>query len=127
MPRKPIVSLTKPVNTPPSRGLIDLAKTPDPRRPAHPRNHPPSPRGQVATRVRRYTHALTPKTRTSPAHNTATVVPSHQQLTRWHITQIDTEPMTSEQHDLAVTALTTLITQWNNRHEKTQQAHAKVA
>ncbi|WP_225724675.1 MULTISPECIES: hypothetical protein [unclassified Nocardia] len=43
-----------------------------------------------------------------PARNRA-----HQ---RWHIDRIDTEPLTTTQHDHAVTLLADLITAWTHRH-----------
>ncbi|WP_040812063.1 hypothetical protein [Nocardia concava] len=35
---------------------------------------------------------------------------------RWHIERIDTEPLTTTQHDTAVTLLADLITAWTHRH-----------
>ncbi|GAB4588213.1 hypothetical protein [Nocardia sp. IFM 10818] len=35
---------------------------------------------------------------------------------RWHIDRIDTEPLTTPQHDHAVTLLADLITAWTHRH-----------
>ncbi|WP_433591349.1 hypothetical protein [Nocardia sp. CA-145437] len=35
---------------------------------------------------------------------------------RWHIERIDTEPLTTTQHDYAVTLLADLITAWTHRH-----------
>jgi hypothetical protein len=45
----------------------------------------------------------------------------------WRVERIDTEPMTTQQYDVAVTALATLITQWRNDHENTKEARDKAA
>jgi len=45
----------------------------------------------------------------------------------WRVERIDTEPMTAQQYDLAVTILATLITQWHNNQENTKEAHKKAA
>lgn len=45
----------------------------------------------------------------------------------WRVERIDTEPMTTQQYDLAVTTLATLITQWRNNQENTKEGHEKAA
>ncbi|TKG66275.1 hypothetical protein [Prauserella endophytica] len=45
----------------------------------------------------------------------------------WRVERIDTEPMTTQQYDLAVTTLATLITQWRNTQENTKEGHEKAA
>ncbi|MGH3751171.1 MAG: hypothetical protein ACRDRP_00465 [Pseudonocardiaceae bacterium] len=45
----------------------------------------------------------------------------------WHVERIDTEPMTAQQYDLAVTTLATLISQWRNNQENTKAARKKAA
>lgn len=45
----------------------------------------------------------------------------------WIVERIDTEPMTTQQYDLAVTTLATLITQWHTSQENTKEAHKKAA
>ena len=45
----------------------------------------------------------------------------------WRVERIDTEPMTTQQYDLAVTTLATLITQWRNNQENTTAGHEKSA
>lgn len=45
----------------------------------------------------------------------------------WRVERIDTEPMTTQQYDLAVTTLATLITQWRNNQENTKEGHEKSA
>ncbi|MEY7972298.1 hypothetical protein AB8O38_09895 [Saccharomonospora xinjiangensis] len=44
----------------------------------------------------------------------------------WRVERIDTEPMTIQQYDLAVTTLATLISQWHNQ-ENTKEGHEKAA
>lgn len=44
----------------------------------------------------------------------------------WRLERIDTEPMTTQQYDLAVTTLATLISQWRNQ-ENTKEGHEKAA
>ncbi len=46
---------------------------------------------------------------------------------RWRVERIDTEPMTTQQYDLAVTTLATLISQWRNKQENTKETHEKAA
>jgi hypothetical protein len=41
----------------------------------------------------------------------------------WRVDRIDTEPMTRQQHDAAVTALAALINQWLTKRDNTNQAH----
>ena len=43
---------------------------------------------------------------------------------KWHVERIDTEPMTAQQPDLAVTTLATLITQWNNNNANNANTNA---
>ncbi|MBV9447540.1 MAG: hypothetical protein JO345_16780 [Streptosporangiaceae bacterium] len=45
----------------------------------------------------------------------------------WRVERIDTELMTTQQYDLAVTTLATLITQWRNNQEKAKENQEKVA
>jgi hypothetical protein len=45
----------------------------------------------------------------------------------WHVERIDTEPMTAQQYDQAVTTLAALITQWNNNHGNADEPHEKAA
>lgn len=45
----------------------------------------------------------------------------------WHVERIDTEPMTAQQYDLAVTTLATLTTQWSHNQENPKEAHGKAA
>lgn len=45
----------------------------------------------------------------------------------WRVERIDTEPMTAQQYDLAVTTLATLITQWRNNQENVKEAQEKAA
>jgi len=45
----------------------------------------------------------------------------------WRVERIDTEPMTAQQYDLAVTTLATLITQWRNNPKNTTGGHEKTA
>jgi hypothetical protein len=45
----------------------------------------------------------------------------------WHVERIDTEPMTAQQYDLAVTALATLIGQWRTNQENAKKARKKAA
>jgi hypothetical protein len=46
---------------------------------------------------------------------------------RWRVVRIDTEPMTAQHYDQAVTTLAALITQWKHNHENTNEAHKKAA
>ena len=41
----------------------------------------------------------------------------------WRVEGIDTEPMTRQQHDAAVTALASLINEWLDKRNSTNQAH----
>lgn len=43
----------------------------------------------------------------------------------WHVERIDTELMTAQQYDLAVTTLATLITQWRTSQENAKEARKK--
>lgn len=45
----------------------------------------------------------------------------------WRVERIDTEPMTTQQYDLAVTTLATLISQWRNNEENAKEARKKAA
>lgn len=45
----------------------------------------------------------------------------------WRVERIDTEPMTAQQYDLAVTTLATLISQWRTSQENTKEARKKAA
>lgn len=45
----------------------------------------------------------------------------------WRVERIDTEPMTAQQYNLAVTTLATLITQWRNNQETAKEGHEKAA
>ena len=45
----------------------------------------------------------------------------------WRVERIDTEPMTAQQYDLAVTTLATLISQWRTGQENTKEARKKAA
>lgn len=45
----------------------------------------------------------------------------------WRVERIDTEPMTTQQYDLAVTTLATLITQSRNNQENTKEDPGKAA
>ena len=41
----------------------------------------------------------------------------------WRVERIDTEPMTSEQYDVAVTALAALIAEWEQEQNNPKKAH----
>jgi hypothetical protein len=41
----------------------------------------------------------------------------------WRVVGIDTEPMTRQQHDAAVTALAALINEWLDKRNTTNDAH----
>ncbi|GAA5115346.1 hypothetical protein [Haloechinothrix salitolerans] len=45
----------------------------------------------------------------------------------WRVERIDTEPMTAQQYDLAVTTLATLIGQWRNNQENRKEGNEKAA
>jgi hypothetical protein len=45
----------------------------------------------------------------------------------WYVERIDTEPMTAQQYDLAVTALATLIGQWRNKQKNAKGAREEAA
>lgn len=45
----------------------------------------------------------------------------------WRVERIDTEPMTAQQYDLAVTTLATLITQWRASQENAKEGNEKAA
>ena len=45
----------------------------------------------------------------------------------WRVERIDTEPMTTEQYDRAVTMLAALITQWQDKHTKQHHTRNKAA
>jgi hypothetical protein len=40
---------------------------------------------------------------------------------RWKVARVDTEPMTTEHYDQAVTALAALIAQWKHHQERTTE------
>jgi hypothetical protein len=65
---------------------------------------------------------LIPFPRTSPEHDDAWSDPW---ITGrdWRVEGIDTEPMTRQQHDAAVTALAALINEWRDKRNTTNQAH----
>jgi hypothetical protein len=46
---------------------------------------------------------------------------------RWRVERIDTEPMTAQQYDRAVTTLATLINQWQRNHENVNGTHEEAA
>ncbi len=46
---------------------------------------------------------------------------------RWQVERIDTEPMTAQQYDRAVTTLATLITQWQRTQENVNEPHEEAA
>jgi hypothetical protein len=46
---------------------------------------------------------------------------------RWRVERIDTEPMTAQQYDRAVTTLATLITQWQRNQENVNEPHEEAA
>ena len=45
----------------------------------------------------------------------------------WRVERIDTEPMTAQQYDQAVTTLAALISQWNNNCGNADEPHEKAA
>jgi len=45
----------------------------------------------------------------------------------WRVERIDTEPMTAQQYDQAVTTLAALISQWNNNHGNADETGKKAA
>jgi hypothetical protein len=45
----------------------------------------------------------------------------------WRVEQIDTEPMTPQQYDLAVTPLATLIAEWSAKQENPKEDNEKAA
>ncbi|GAA5161845.1 hypothetical protein [Amycolatopsis dongchuanensis] len=45
----------------------------------------------------------------------------------WRVERIDTEPITAQQYDLAVTTLATLIGQWRNNYENPGEGNEKAA
>ena len=45
----------------------------------------------------------------------------------WHVERIDTEPMTAQQHDQAVTVLAALIAQWRRHPERVNKTRKKAA
>jgi hypothetical protein len=45
----------------------------------------------------------------------------------WRVERIDTEPITAQQYDQAVTTLAALIAQWNNNHGNTDETGEKAA
>lgn len=45
----------------------------------------------------------------------------------WRVERIDTEPMSTQHHDLAITTLATLLTQWRNHHDTTTEKPKKAA
>jgi hypothetical protein len=45
----------------------------------------------------------------------------------WNVERVDTEPMTAQQYDSAVSALAALITQWRANQENATEAHEKAA
>ncbi|MGH3869542.1 MAG: hypothetical protein ACRDQ4_26250 [Pseudonocardiaceae bacterium] len=46
---------------------------------------------------------------------------------RWQVARIDTEPMTTQHYDHAITTLATLITQWKHNHGNANEAHEEAA
>lgn len=46
---------------------------------------------------------------------------------RWRVDRIDTEPMTAQQYDRAVTTLATLISQWRRTQGNANEAHEEAA
>lgn len=46
---------------------------------------------------------------------------------RWRVARIDTEPMTAQHYDLAVTTLAALITQWKQEPENLKETHEEAA
>lgn len=46
---------------------------------------------------------------------------------RWRVVRIDTEPMTAQHYDQAVTTLATLITRWKQNHSNASEIHKKSA
>lgn len=46
---------------------------------------------------------------------------------RWRVERIDTEPMTAQQYDRAVTTLATLIGQWRRTQENANEAPEEAA
>ncbi|TVT47701.1 hypothetical protein FNH05_18655 [Amycolatopsis rhizosphaerae] len=45
----------------------------------------------------------------------------------WRVERIDTESMTPQQYEVAVTVLATLVTQWRNKQENAKEARRKAA
>lgn len=45
----------------------------------------------------------------------------------WRVERIDTEPMTTQQYDLAVTTLATLIAEWSAKQENPKGGNEKAA
>ncbi|CAL9669485.1 hypothetical protein SUDANB95_07377 [Actinosynnema sp. ALI-1.44] len=45
----------------------------------------------------------------------------------WRVERIDTVPMDTQQYDLAVTTLATLISQWRNNHENAKEGQEGAA
>ncbi|WP_020663180.1 hypothetical protein [Amycolatopsis benzoatilytica] len=45
----------------------------------------------------------------------------------WRVERIDTEPMTAQQYDLAVTTLATLIAEWSAKQENPKEGKEKAA
>jgi hypothetical protein len=45
----------------------------------------------------------------------------------WRVERIDTEPMTTQQYDLAVTTLATLIAKWSAKQENPKKSNEKAA
>jgi hypothetical protein len=45
----------------------------------------------------------------------------------WRVERIDTEPMTTQQYDLAVTTLATLIAEWSATQENPKEGNEKAA
>ena len=46
---------------------------------------------------------------------------------RWRVTRMDTEPMTDQQYEQAVSALAALITHWMQEPENTNEIHKEEA
>ena len=42
---------------------------------------------------------------------------------QWRVVRVDTEPMTTQEYDQAVTALASLIGQWKRNQENTEADH----
>lgn len=63
-----------------------------------------------------------------PFHHAPATTPRRStQERRWRVERIDTEPMTTQQYDRAVTMLATLIGQWRRTQENVNEAHKEAA